>query len=522
MRNLKKILSIGFILTFVVGLIPAYAAGNGVIKIKNNPSKTGTTMVGHTYNMYKVFDMTLEQGEGGASDKYSYTIAKEFENFFKEKNKDNLDLNEFAKSYITEENKNTVAKELMDYANKNNIAPVKATNKEEVVVAEDKTEMLTVSGLDLGYYLIVDKGVSGNESHVVAAASMGSTATELVIDLKAQAPTIDKDIKHNENGNFGEVGDNQIGDTVEYRFISTMPDTIGYKNYKYIIHDKMTAGLTFNNDIAIYVGDKDNGGTLLDTSNYSVNNNPTDGHTFDIDINIMKMINEKLVSKGDKLYIYFTATLNKDAAIAGDSNDNTVNLEYSNNPYDENSKDKTPDVTVKDYTFKLNALKTREDGTTALQGAEFEIRKGKDSLYFTKEGDTYTVCAEKHDHTTVDTCTTKIVSGANGKFHIVGLDDSVTYTIVETKAPDGYNPIKPIDFIITAEYDKDGNIASISTNASGITQVDGTFELGTTIINKTDSLLPETGGIGTTIFTVVGGIMMLLAGGLLIRRRRAS
>ncbi|MGL4874529.1 MAG: SpaH/EbpB family LPXTG-anchored major pilin [Clostridium sp.] len=520
MRNFKKILSIGFILTFIVGLIPAYAAGNGVIKIKNDPSKTGTTMVGHTYNMYKVFDLSLEEGTGGASNKYSYTVTKEFENFFKEKNTGDLDLNEFAKKYITEENKNTVAKELMDYANANNITPAKASN--EVVVAGDKTETLTATGLDLGYYLIVDKGVSGNESHVVAAASMGSTATELVIDLKAQAPTIDKEIKHNENGEWGNVGDNGIGDTVEYRFISTMPDTTGYENYKYIIHDKMTAGLTFNNNVQIYVGDKDNGGTLLDPANYAVTANPTDGHTFDIDINIIKMINEKLASKGDKLYIYFTATLNKDAVIAGDSNDNTVNLEYSNNPYDENSKDKTPDVTVKDYTFKLNALKTREDGTTALEGAEFEIRKGKDPIYFTKNGDTYTVCAEKHDHATIDTCTTKIVSGADGRFHIVGLDDAVTYTIVETKAPTGYNPIKPIDFVITATYDKDGNITSISTNADGITQVDGTFELGTTIINKTDSLLPETGGIGTTIFTVVGGIMMLLAGGLLIRRRQAS
>ncbi|MGL5417371.1 MAG: prealbumin-like fold domain-containing protein [Clostridium sp.] len=133
------------------------------------------------------------------------------------------------------------------------------------------------------------------------------------------------------------------------------------------------------------------------------------------------------------------------------------------------------------FLFKINALKTREDGTTVLQGAEFEIRKGENPIYFIKNGDTYIVCAEKHNHEGEASCTKTIVSGADGRFQIIGLDDAIDYTIVETKAPEGYNPIKPINFKITAEYDENGNIIKIQTNADGIVQVDGTFELGTTI-----------------------------------------
>ncbi|MGL4874883.1 MAG: SpaH/EbpB family LPXTG-anchored major pilin [Clostridium sp.] len=500
-----------------MGVIPAYAEGEGVIKINNNVGVTGVSMKDHVYSIYKVFDLTLDQKEG--TNKYAYTLTEKFKKFFEDKNGGNTDLNEFAKTYM-QEHKTIVADELRKYIIENNIEATTVTGNTNYSNANG-IETVTISGLDLGHYLILDNGINGNtKPTAIALASMGTTDKELVINLKADRPSIDKEIKHNETGEWGNVGDNQIGDTVEYRFISTVPDITGYTNYKYLIHDKMTKGLTFNKDtVEIYVGEKGTG-KLLDKKYYEVITNPGHEHTFDIDIKIKDVINDKVAVKGDKLYIYFIATLNENAVTAGNSNDNTVDLEYSNNPYDENSNDKAPEVTVKDYTFKLNGLKVNESNTP-LQGAEFEIRKGTEPLYFVKNGDDYTVCSKNHDHTSDPSCTKTIISGETGKFNIIGLDDQTTYTIVETKAPDGYNQIKPIDFKITATYDEKGNITGISTDATGITVVDGTFELGTTIINKTDSLLPETGGIGTTIFTVVGAGIMLIAGVMLVKRRRA-
>ncbi|MGL5087831.1 MAG: SpaA isopeptide-forming pilin-related protein, partial [Clostridium sp.] len=114
-----------------------------------------------------------------------------------------------------------------------------------------------------------------------------------------------------------------------------------------------------------------------------------------------------------------------------------------------------------------------------------------------------------------------ITSGEDGKFNIIGLDDGIDYTLSETKAPFGYNSISNRAFKITAGYDGNGIITSLSANAeSGITQVAGTYELATTIINTKSPLLPETGGIGTTLFNIVGGSLMISALGLLVFKRR--
>lgn len=523
MKRLRKTLITTIIMIFMIGLIPAYATESGVIKIKNDPSKTGTYIEKHIFSIYKVFDLTLENNDG--KKKYSYMVTNEFKPFFEKKqlerveNKD-IDLNEFAKNYITETNKDEVATSLMEYINgkANEVKPTRTTSADDITKGEDGVQTVTVSGLKLGYYLIIDKGVDGlGQGQVIARTAMGTTDTELIIDLKAKAPTIEKEIK-GDDGEFGNVSDNQIGDEVEYRFISTVPDITGYETYNYIIHDKMTEGLTFNNNIKIRI----NNGKELNSKYYSVNTEPGHEDTFDIKVDIINAVKDGVLNVDDKLYTYFTATLNENAVTANGSNDNSVNLEYSNNPYDKESGDKTPTVTVKDYTFKLNVLKTKEDGETGLKGAEFEIRKGENPLYFINNNGNYIVCAEKHDHSKETKCATTIISGEKGKFSVWGLDDNIEYTIVETKAPDGYTPIKPINFIIKAEYDEAGNITNVTTEGESIVVPEGSFELGTTIVNKTDSLLPETGGMGTTIFTVLGGVMMVFAGVTLLKRRKAN
>ncbi|MGL5346435.1 MAG: SpaH/EbpB family LPXTG-anchored major pilin [Peptostreptococcaceae bacterium] len=531
MSKIKKILSV--ILTIFItlgGAATSFATSTGTITISNNPKNTGTSMVGHKYSAYKVFDSSV------SGTNYAYSVDGDFKEYFgkkaQEENKDvstEAKLNQFATEYVKNyTDLNKLSKELKTYIDEKGIRVEKESSN---VTTTNGIEKVTISELPLGYYLVLD--TAPNAQSVVAALALHNTnAAE--INLKASAPDVDKEIKHNENGNWGNVGDNQIGDTVEYRLTSKIPSNLtGYDKYKYILHDTLTSGLTFNKDIEIYVGEKkEDKSNKLSSDYYTTKikddetNPTTDGHTFDIEVDILKGIKDEKFAQGGNLYIYYTAILNEDAVVAGNHNDNTINLEYSNNPYDDERSATTPDKVVKDYTFKINGKKVNEK-EEKLEGAEFEISKGDNAIYFNKKQDTngtniYTVCTANHKHSTQgNNCTKTIISGANGEFEIVGLDDAIEYTLTETKAPDGYNKIDPIKFEIVAEYDAEGKITDISTTANGIISKYGdTFELGATIVNTSGSLLPETGGMGTTLFTVVGGGLMLSASAVLIKRRK--
>lgn len=522
MGKIKKILTLALTLVLTLGLsITSFATPKpttGNITITNNPQNTGVSMVGHTYSAYKVFGLT------SSGTNYAYIVENEFKEFFKSKASNqsevNTDakLNAFATKYIKEHTDiNALAKELMGHIDTKNIAA-----KGNSGAVPNNTETAIINNLPLGYYVILDtpNGATGNAS-VVAATALQSIGKDTVINLKAVAPTVDKQIKHNETGNWGNVGDNQIGDTVEYRVLAKIPSNLtGYSNYTYILHDSLTAGLDFNNDVSVYIGDKESGGKKLQSEYYDVTS--INNQKFNVSIKVMQGISDHKLNKGDTLYVYYTAKLNENAVIAGTHNDNKVELEYSNNPYGETTN-KTPEVLVKDYTFKLNVLKT--NGTNiALPGAEFEISIGNKEIYFKESNvdgiNKYVVCTGNPGHPSEKECTKTIVSGTNGKFEIIGLDDTIEYTLTETKAPEGYNTIDPISFKITTEYDQDGNIISIKSNVDSIVKVEGAYELGTTIVNTSGNELPGTGGMGTTIFTVVGGGLMISASIVLIKRRR--
>ena len=382
---------------------------------------------------------------------------------------------------------------------------------------------------------MIDSSQSGKDKVVARAALSNIKDKTVEITLKASAPTLDKQIKHNENGIWGVVGDNQIGDKVEYRLITRVPDTTGYNEYTYIIHDKMTEGLTFNEDsVEIYVGEEKNKKNKLDKNYYEVKTVNSEDETFNISIKILDGIKENKFKAEEKLYIYYTATLNEKALIAKDSNDNTAYLEYSNNPYDQpnyqpenennGSVDKTPEITVKDYTFQLNIDKV-DDNDQPLGKVEFSLSRDGNEIYFNKvEGDEakYIVCAEKHDHGQKQAnCKKDLITAENGKLQIIGLDDNVEYTLKETKTLDGYTGINPIKFKITANYDG-SQITTIITDNEHIKTPEGGFILETKVVNIKGQKLPETGGIGTKIFTVVGLGLMIVSGGALYIRRRTN
>lgn len=513
-RTTKKlmtmIMALAFVFTFAM---PVKAANNGSITINNTPANSGVTMVGTEYKAYKVFNMV--KVEQGGKTTYSYTVEKEFENFFKglpgysaDKN-----LDKFAIDYVNNTKIEDVSKAINAYVLANSIVAKGSSNN---VVVNGGLETVIISNLEEGYYIVIGNAKNATDNSEIVALAALQNAGNANVTLKASAPTIDKQIKHNENNTWGVVGDNQIGDKVEYRLISSVPGVVGYDTYIYKIYDRMTSGLTLNRDsIEVYVGEKENGGTLLASSYYTVN--IQNNQEFTVDVDIIKGINEGAFTKGDKLYIYFNATLNENALIAPNSNDNEAKLQYSNNPNDGSVSIETPWVDVKDYTFQLNINKTDKDGNP-LKGVEFELHRNGNAISFKNTANGYVVCTNT---THTDECTSTLVTNAEGKIAIIGLDDAVEYSLIETKALPGYNSIDPIKFTITANYNgKTLNNLRVNNDTISVSE----FKLGTTIINTTGSGLPETGGIGTTLFTVVGGILMVsaAAGYFFLKKKEAN
>ncbi|MBQ6600906.1 MAG: SpaH/EbpB family LPXTG-anchored major pilin, partial [Clostridia bacterium] len=318
---------------------------------------------------------------------------------------------------------------------------------------------------------------------------------------KNEKPDIDKFVQEdskigNEKDGWGKVNDADIDQKVNYK--STITVGVGATNY--VMHDTMEKGLTFNNDVVVKLAD----GTVVDAANYTVTVSPDDNHTFDVAFK-----NDFIASlaKGTQFTVYYSATLNENANIVTDGNDNTVYLSYGEDSTWETAEHKTTT-----YTWKMDVLKFTNQGTkTPLAGAKFQLLdKGGNAIKFTQVTGaavpTYKVDAEG--------TVTEITTDANGKFELVGLDEG-SYKLHETEAPAGYNKLAAdLDVVITSTYDEAALTATYEIND----EAPATIE----VENKTGSLLPETGGIGTTIFYVVGVALMLGAAVILISKKRMA
>ena len=450
------------------------------------------SMKGHTYAAYKVFNVTTIAGT--EKDTYDYTIVDSFKDFFIAKG---CDTDIKAYDYVSKLDGDdaalqALAKELYAYAAEKGITPAatgKATSENLVIPVPSK-----------GYYLVYDQGTdkdpATNGEKVVAAVSLNNVIQNAVINLKADAPKLDKTITGIADAATNEAGaldkkavDAQIGKHIQFELNSTVPDLTGYTDYTYTITDTFSTGLTNDKNVKIMIGD-------TDVTAQSVITYDGQKFTATVPYDVLKGF-----AKGTAIVVTYSALLNKDAVAYDQFNSNIANLTYSNNPQDLTSKDKTPDSEVKVYTFTLDVTKTNNKGEV-LQGAEFELRDGEGNLITVSEQDgRYVIDPEG--------TTTTLVSDANGKIYVKGLSAG-NYTLTETKAPEGYNPLTaPVDFTVEVTYDL--------TAPTEITNVKGTEQ---TIINRTGGLLPSTGGIGTTIFTAAGIAIMVGAAALLIVKRK--
>lgn len=384
-----------------------------------------------------------------------------------------------------------------------------------------------ITGLSAGYYLIKNKSVNEGEAYTDFILEV---VNNVEITPKGQKPTLDKQIKHNESGKWGDVGDNQIGDTVEFRTITTVPNTTGYTKYDYTIYDEMSTGLTSNvtNDSGITI--RINDGVELESSYYTVTVDSADANKFSVKVDILKAITDGKIEAGNSLYTYYTGVLNKDAKVYDEGNQkNTAYLQYSNNPHDNNTKGETPHVTVYDWTFKMNVQKIDgADKEKELKDAKFVLSKnGAVDLGAIDENGTpaktenliklvYDSTDSTYRVATANDATTTYVMTA-GNITIKGLDDAEDYYLYETKAPAGYNRLtEPVKFRINATY------TSADSRPDVLTKVGDAAEAATglKVENNAGTTLPSTGGMGTTVFYVVGGGLMAVAVVLLVTKKR--
>lgn len=395
----------------------------------------------------------------------------------------------------------------------------------DTTAAVEGTDKIT--GLSAGYYLIKNKSVNEGEAYTDFILEV---VKDVGITPKGQKPTLDKQIKHNESGQWGDVGDNQIGDTVEFRTITTVPNTTGYTKYDYTIYDEMSTGLTSNVKDASGITIKINNGVELESRYYTVTVDSVDANKFSVKVDILKAITDGKIEAGNSLYTYYTGVLNEDAKVYDEGNQkNTAYLQYSNNPHDDTSKSETPKVTVYDWTFKMNVQKIDgADKEKELKDAKFVLSKsGTVNLGTISEDGTpaetgnliklvYDSANTYRVATASDANTTYVMTAGN--ITIKGLDDAVDYYLYETKAPAGYNRLtEPVKFRINATYTSADSRPAVLTKVGDEAAVTG---LKVSVENNAGTTLPSTGGMGTTVFYVVGGGLMAVAVVLLVTKKR--
>lgn len=484
---MKKIFSLILTVALAASLIiTAFAASEYSITVNNQADNV--SIIGNTYSAYKVFNVNYNEDKTA----FSYTVSDEFAalSYSGKTGSDLIDL--IATFENNSDELNAFADAAYAYAVANSIAAagsVKATAETGNVI-----ELASA-----GYYLVYGQADAADASEttakITAACSLTTIKPTSEINVKADAPTIDKIIVDADDG-VGKGTSVNVGDTVSFRLDSKVPDMTGYATYKFIVHDTMSAGLSFDaSSVAVTVAGAEVAFDI-DTS--------TD-ETFVLTVSDLTQY-----SKGDAIVITYSAVLN-DSALTTSVESNTVKLEYSNNPYDENSTTKTPEKTTFVYDFNILIDKYNEaDESVKLEGAKFILTKkdaDKTLYYFWNDTDKKVEWKESEDDATV------ITTDENGAGTFYGVEAG-EYQLTETEAPNGYNKLNaPIDVTITATYAEDGTIAS--TNAV-ISETQYVLEAG--VANASGSELPATGGRGTVLFYIIGGILLVGASVLLITK----
>lgn len=499
MKTMKKIAAIMLSVMMVLGMcsvVGAEGATSGTSASNQGKITINNAKKGQTYTIYRILELESfsEKTETPGTGNYAYKVATGWENFLTDTNYEGVNyLQKGTDGYVTIKTSastdfSALAKSALQYVKDNS-----TTTFETKTVPATATGTVEFKDLKLGYYLV--------DSSTGALCSLNTTATDVTIQEKNGVPSVEKKIVENTTTKGSNTA--SIGDTIKFQ--TTITAQPGAQNY--VLHDKMSKGLTFESISKVQL--KKAGATAtsdLSNSDYDVktgNLETPESCTFHVEF---KQSFCDTLGENDQIIVTYSATLNEKAVIAGEGNKNETWLKYGD--ASETTHDTTTTKTYAIPVFKY----TNKNGTDkGLPGAIFTLSKSENGenpikLVATETANTYRVAKEIEK--TGITKITEVTTPDDGKFTIQGLDAG-RYYLTETQQPAGYNKLKaPLVIVI----DDESGAIKVDSESTAVTEVK--------VLNKTGSLLPSTGGMGTTLFYIFGAILVIGSGVVLITKKR--
>lgn len=488
---MKKIVAILLTLVLALSLTTVVFAEKTITNGTENTTGTITINGVSSENTYAIYKILHLESYNTTSKVYSYKVADGWEGFFA--TEEALKYVAIANGYVTwiaGEDDATVAafaKAALAYAQTSDpvINPTKSSANDGQFVITDNSGKF--SGLSLGYYLV--------DSTVGALCGLTTTNPNASINAKNGAPTLDKQVQEDSTGNWGDKNSADMGQTVNFR--TTITVHAGAQNY--VLHDRFASGISFEgiSDIRHVVpGSTGEEGTQVSSEYYTVVAAPTDDCTFEI--RFTQAFCDHLQTN-DKVIVTYTGALNSGAAIGTAGNKNETWLTYGE------GKTTAVDFTTT-TTYGVDIIKT-DSQNTLIDGAEFRIYDAEingNEIPVVKVNDGVYRLADAGE-------TGVNIVATDGEVRVIGLDNG-TYYLEEKVNPHGYNKLTARQkFIIS-----DKNLDAIFN--------DDVFSVGSGVhvVNKAGTMLPETGGLGTLLFTVLGGGTALGTGVVLVTKKRMS
>ena len=509
MKKVKKIMALMLAAIMMMAMsVTAFAAeratGTHTLTVNVKSTEPAQDLKGQTINLYKLFDVT--ESKSGETTNYAYTVNNTYkaalasvlkigetskdEDFVKAVADQEATIQQFANDFT--------AKALTD-----NLGATKTSEK----IAESKTSY-EFTGLDAGYYLVYVTGGKEIQSSLVTVDQTTTT-----VNLKTEAPSIEK------TANKTTVN---IGDVVTYTVTGAIPDTTGYSEYVYKIHDELSAGLDFVNDangtalgtdattVNVAVAFTDAEGTDANTAPTTATLDTENNRKMSLDLSEWVRANQR--NKGKEFTVTYYAKVNKAAVV---TEKNKAQLEYGNKPGETTT---TTPSEVKTPTYPLDILKVKKDSNVKLAGAKFSLytsetdaKNGTNPIKVTGNNGNYVVDSTS---ATTEFESVENIERKGYNLRVNGLAEG-TYYLVETKAPDGFNKLTaPVVITITKSTGADVNNWTISKD--GTVETDKIID----IANSTGSLLPSTGGRGAIAFAVIAALLVFGVAVSFIRDKR--